>query len=209
MLPDTRFLVSVLSEPLGLELRMNVASKAASEEALSATERERYRSLAPGARAMSWLLGRAALKNLRIEVDGRDDLDDLEFPNGRYSLSHSSNVALAVGDASGGLAGIGIDLEVDTTIHPDAARFFLTAVEQRWLHAQAVERWSHHLLRLWCIKEALYKSNPGNSGTLLGDHELIEPANASGEARTLAGRTLEYELVRVTHVRRTRGVQTR
>lgn len=192
MLPDTDFLVSVLAEPLGLDLRMNVATKAASRQALSATERKRYRTLATSARAKSWLLGRAALKKLRADVDGRSDVDDLEFPNARFSLSHSSDVALAVADASGRLAGIGVDLEVDTIIRPDAARFFLTAREQLWLHDEARERWSHHLLRLWCVKEALFKSNPGNGGAVLGDHELLEPVNACGEARTLTGQTMEY-----------------
>ncbi len=192
MLPDTRFLGAVLAEPLGLELHMTVACGTASEGALSNAERERYRSLAMTARARSWLLGRAALKQLRARVDARADVDDLDFPNSRFSLTHSSDVALAVADTSGQLAGIGVDLEVDTTIRPEAARFFLTVREQNWLRGQPRERWSHDLLRLWCVKEALYKSNPANAGTVLGDYELLEPANACGKAFTRAGRPMEY-----------------
>ena len=192
MLPDTGFLKSSLAEPLGLDLHFNVATGSVSAAALSLSEQEHYAGLQNTARAESWLLGRAALKSLRSRLDGCADIDDLSFPNARFSLSHSADVALAVAEPSGCLAGIGVDLEVDARLQPAAARFFLTDDEQAWLQSQALERCSHHLLRLWCIKEAVFKANPGNAGKLLADHEIQRPAEAKGEARTWTGRKMEY-----------------
>ena len=192
MLPDTRFLKSALGDPLGLDLRLNITSGCVSTHALSAGERRRYQSLESTARARSWLLGRTALKALRTEMDGCADIDDLEFPNARFSLSHSADVALAVADPSGTLEGIGVDLEVDTVVQPAAARFFLTDREQQWLQEQAAKRWPHLLLRLWCIKEAVYKANPQNHGRTLGDHELAQPGSSSGEARACTGQIMQY-----------------
>ena len=192
MLPDTGFLKSTLGDPLGLDLHFNIVSGQASAAALSPAERQHYETVENTARATSWLLGRAALKSLRSQVDGRADIDELRFPNARFSLTHSAEMALAVAEPSGCLEGIGIDLEVDAHIRPAAARFFLTDREQAWLRSQACERWPHHLLRLWCIKEAAFKVNPGNAGTTLADHELERPADARGEAHTSAGQKMEY-----------------
>ena len=192
MLPDTGFLKSSLAEPLGLDLHFNVATGSVSTAALSLSEQEHYAGLENTARAESWLLGRAALKSLHSRLDGCADIDGLSFPNARFSLAHSAHVALAVAEPSGCLAGIGVDLELDARLQPAAACFFLTDDEQAWLQSQAVERWCHHLLRLWCIKEAVFKANPDNAGKLLADHEIQRPAEAKGEARTRAGRKMEY-----------------
>lgn len=192
MLPDTRFLRSVLGEPLGLEIHLDVASSAIEPEALSRGERRTHRALAHTPRARSWLLGRAALKRLRASLEGRSDTDDLAFPDPRYSLTHSAELALAVAEPSGSLEGIGVDLEIGTRIRPAAARFFLTGREREWLHEVPDEARESRLLRLWCVKEALYKANPGNAGTILSDHELLDPARAVGAARTRRGGTLEY-----------------
>ena len=192
MLPDSRFLESALGDPLGVDLALNVASGSVPEGILNARERERYQSFKSTARARSWLLGRAALKTLRAEVDGRQDIDDIEFPNARYSLTHSADVAIAVADASRRLVGIGVDLEVDTRIRPAAARFFLTEREQTWLDGQVPTQRPHLLLPLWCIKEALFKANPENAGKTLADHEIAQPGESSGDARTRDGRLMQY-----------------
>lgn len=172
MLPDVKGLAAIFGNRLGLDLRFDLARGEACEERAN--------------------VGRAALAALRTEVEGRTDVDDLEFPNPRYSLTHSADVALAVVDASACLDGIGIDLEVERSLRPQAARFFLTEKEQRWLQTLEDEHRSKHLLRLWCTKEAVFKANPENRTTLLGDHEIVEPADVSGEARTREGRLLEY-----------------
>ena len=192
MLPDTDFLKSALADPLGLDVQFNVASGPVSASALSLAEQKRYQVLEDTARAESWLLGRAALKTLSSQLDGCADIDDLSFPNARFSLSHSAHAALAVSESSGCLEGIGVDLEIDAHIQPAAARFFLTDDERGWLQSQATEGWPHHLLRIWCIKEAVFKANPANAGKLLADHELRCPANGKGEARSSDGQKMEY-----------------
>ncbi len=196
MLPDTEFLKASLGDPLDLDLHFNLISGKASAADLGPAERRRYEAVENTARATSWLLGRAALKGLRSEVDGQVDgqagVDALSFPDRRFSLTHSAQLALAVAEPSGCLEGIGVDLEVDTHIRSAAARFFLTDREQTWLRSQARGRWCHHLLRLWCIKEAVFKANPGNAGTALADYTLERPGDAKGEARTSAGRKMEY-----------------
>lgn len=192
MLPDTGFLSATLGAPLGLGLRFNIASGGSSTTALNPAEREQFQQLAHTARATSWLLGRAALKGLRAELDGCTDVDELTFPNARFSLTHSSDVALAVAEPSGCLDGIGVDLEVGTRIQPAAARFFLTRREQSWMQSQKSERWPLHLLRLWCVKEAVFKANPENAGQMLADHALAHPEDARGEAHTPAGQRIEY-----------------
>lgn len=192
MLPDPGLLKSALGDPLGLELLFNITSGRASAAALSFAEQKHYEALENTARAKSWLLGRAALKSLHREVDGCADIDALSFPNARFSLTHSAEVALAVAEPSGTLEGIGVDLEINTRMQAAAARFFLTGQEQGWLDTQATESRPYHLLRLWCIKEAVFKANPGNADKTLMDHELVQPAHASGEARTCTGRKMEY-----------------
>lgn len=193
MLPDVGLLKSMLGERLDLDLLFRAASAPATAIALSLTEKKRFEALQNTPRATPWLLGRAALKALRDEVDGCTDIDELIFPNPRFSLAHSADVALAVAEPSGCLRGVGIDLEVNTRIQAAAGRLFLTDREQRWLHSQASAHWPHHLLRLWCIKEAVFKANPDNAGKMLADHEIEEPACAMGEARACAtGMTMEY-----------------
>ena len=67
-----------------------------------------------------------------------------------------------------------------------------TEREQAWLRAEKTERWPLHLLRLWCVKEAVFKANPDNAGRSLADHTLANPENALGEAVTPEGRSVEY-----------------
>lgn len=193
MLPDAGFLKSTLGAPLGLDLLFRAASAPAAAPALSSAEEEHFEALRDTTRATSWLLGRAVLKNLHSEVDGCADIDELSFPNPRFSLSHSADVALAVAEPSGCLLGIGVDLEVDTRIQQEAGRFFLTEREHQWLESQAREHRPHHLLRLWCIKEAVFKANPDNAGKTLADHEIRDPGYAAGKARIRAtSRQMEY-----------------
>ena len=185
MRPEVRHLARVLSEPLGLDLRFDLAIETDGEQ------HERDGGLGR-ARAVSRRLGRAALRALRIELEGRAAVDDLAFPNPRYSLSHSRDTALAVADATASLDGIGVDLEIDRNLNPHSARFFLTDRERRWLEGLDGARASEELLRLWCVKEAVFKANPENHGTLLGDHALVAPAEPCGRARTREGRVVEY-----------------
>jgi hypothetical protein len=53
------------------------------------------------------------------------------------------------------------------------------------------------LLRLWTIKEALFKATPRNQGYLLLDFEVHDTAAACGEATGPRGETLRYVTLRL------------
>ena len=86
--------------------------------------------------------------------------------------------------------GAGIDLELGREPHPESARFFLREGERTWLMRQEANDRSGQLLRLWTVKEALFKANPDNQGTALLDYTLEDPGEACGDARVACGRPL-------------------
>jgi hypothetical protein len=127
-------------------------------------------------------LGRAALGGLIGRLGGNQRADDLAFPHPRYSLTHSAGWAVAVGVTSPDLLGIGIDLELDRTPDLRSARFFLNGAEETWWAALPKTRRSSELLRLWTIKEALFKADPANASTCLADYHLEQPGLDVGPA---------------------------
>ena len=80
------------------------------------------------------------------------------------------------------LLGIGLDIETNRRVHPEAARFFLTDQEQKWLKELGGEGSSQHLLRLWTVKEAIFKADPENDEKILGDYVLENPSQWDGSA---------------------------
>lgn len=171
---------------LGLDLRLAVAARPLDATRLSPAERPRFAALAAGARRTEWLTGRAALKRLLTQLGSCTDTAGIAFPSPRYSLAHSGGVALAAGLSGTTLRGIGVDLELRQRVDPRAARLFLSARER--LHVRAAGARAE-VLRLWTIKEALYKSDPENAGRVLADYCLIEPACGRGRARLASGGT--------------------
>ncbi len=131
-----------------------------------------------GPRRTDWLRGRAALKPL---VDDADTAA-VRFPHRRLSVSHSGPMAVAV--SVGGGAGVGVDLETRDGADPRAARFFL--------HDDEVVSEPHELLRLWTVKEALFKATPANAGGRLLDYRVIDATVDAGTATDVAGRTFRY-----------------
>lgn len=192
MPPDRARLEAFLGDALGVALRIEVAREALAPSRLTARERARFESLAGTPRAGDWLLGRCALKRLRAGVDGCEETSDIAFPHPRFSLTHSHGVAMAIGDASNALDGLGVDLEIGAHMRAQAARFFLTPGERRRLDAAVPDRRRGLLLRAWCVKEAVFKANRENAGTLLADHEIACLDAARGEARFGRYRTFEY-----------------
>ena len=138
------------------------------------TPGERAR-LPDGLRRHDWLLGRAALKALL----GIDDTSTVTFPNRSVSLTHSAGVAVAA-RCDGPQAGLGVDLEGWQTLDPRTARLFLHPHE----HGD--------LLRLWTVKEALFKATPANDGAVFLDYEVADPHALDGRASDRHGRTFEY-----------------
>lgn len=130
--------------------------------------------LPAGLRRRDWLLGRAALRG-----HGIADTSKVAFPNRCLSLTHAAGVAMAA-RCEGAQAGLGVDLEGWRRIDPRAARFYLRPNE------------TGDLLRLWTVKEALFKATPANAGAVLVGYGVDDPCALAGAARDGHGHTFEY-----------------
>jgi len=178
-----------LSALLGAPVELAWATVAVAPAGLTVGERTQFRALGPGAGRHDWLLGRAALKALL--PDGLRDTTGLAFPHPFVSLSHAGGTAVAA-RADGCQRGTGVDFEPwRPEVDRRMARYFLRPAEQA---AVTDER---ALLRLWTIKESLYKATPDNRGRLLLDFELIDPAAAAGDAVGPGGEKLRYAAIDV------------
>lgn len=156
------------------------------ERSLTPGERAQWRALSPGPRRRDWLLGRAALKQL---LGAGADTSGLRFPHPRLSLTHAGGRAFAVHIAAAGVVGTGIDYEPwRRPPDPRTARFFLRPGER----ATALDATGTDLLRLWTVKEALYKATPDNAEVVLLDYELHDPRCAQGSATGPRGERLHY-----------------
>jgi phosphopantetheinyl transferase (holo-ACP synthase) len=84
-----------------------------------------------------------------------------------------------------------VDFEQYRTMSRAAARFFLTESEMQQIADASGTRTGHWpcLLRLWTIKEALFKADPGNNCRLVRDYEVMNPWAPSG--KTFVSRTPE------------------
>jgi len=85
-------------------------------------------------------------------------------------------------DPNAVLLGVGMDIETNRLVQPEAARFFLTDGEQEWLKERSGQGSSQHLLRLWTVKEAIFKADPDNGKKILGDYVLENPSQWDGSA---------------------------
>ena len=171
---------------LGVPLRVATVSEPLAPGALSPAERRRFGSLPTDARRRDWLLGRAVLKAL---VGAAFDTSALVFPHRRLSLTHAGGTAWAV-EADGGVVGTGVDFEpARSVVGPRAARFFLGPAERAAVSTDADR------LRLWTVKEAVFKATPANDRVVLADYTLDDPAGASGTAAGPRGEELRYATV--------------
>lgn len=164
-----------LAAELGVPIRLRAATAPAALADLFPGEQAQ----APdGPRRHDWLLGRAALKQLL----GGADTSAVRFPNRCVSLTHGSGLAVAA-RAGGNQVGVGVDYEGPRAPDPRTGRFFLR--EREW--QPPVD-----LLRLWTVKEALFKATPGNGGAVLLDYEVADPGALDGKATDEADRTFRY-----------------
>lgn len=194
-----------MGEALGLALVFAASRDLLDPTRLSPGERARLDAFPLARRREDWLRGRAALKSVLRALELPEDTARIAFPHPRVSLTHSCGLAVAVGlpeaAGEGSLfppfpgtpAGIGLDYEARRVLRPETLRFFLSESERERLggHPDADD-----LLRLWTVKEALFKANPGNreeDGRYLAKY-LLEgpPAGAVGAARAPGGRTMRY-----------------
>ena len=167
---------SEISDSLGVKTRLGFATVPAALGDLSPGERAQ---LPAGLRRDDWLLGRAALKHLL----GGSDTSQVRFPHRSLSLSHAGGLAVGV-RVDGGQAGVGVDYEPWRPGDPRTARFFLRAGERE-------RAGDGDLLRLWTVKEALWKATPRNCGATRLDYETADPADSVGPAAG-RGRAFRY-----------------
>ncbi|MFC5724228.1 4'-phosphopantetheinyl transferase superfamily protein [Streptomyces gamaensis] len=159
------------------------------EASLTARERERLAALPARARGQ-WLVSRRALRLLLGLLGLPPDTGAYAFPHRRLSLSHGEGTAVAAGAVPRSAAtahrlrGLGVDFEADRPARVDTARFFLDERERSYLAALPEAARAGERLRLWTVKEALFKADPHNRRTVLHDYRTADPAARSGRART-------------------------
>ena len=156
---------------------------------LSETETIQYAQFKNERRKESWLRGRRALKILLRDLEfaeHRGELRDTDtsatfFPHPAFSLSHSQDLAIAIACLAPAF-GVGIDLEFIRPTKPQMARFYLSESEREWLDELDSEERSLQQIRLWTVKEALFKSDLNNLGRTLLRYELEDPISIAGRA---------------------------
>jgi acyl carrier protein len=110
------------------------------------------------------------------------------------SLSHAQGISVAAA-AVGARASIGVDLEENRAADPRTGRFFLRDHELAWLDVAAARDAEH--VRLWTVKEALFKADPGNDGMVLRSYALADPGARTGYAGREPGLRFAYGSTRL------------
>ena len=171
---DVTVLEAALRDKWGIPVRLAVATSFDPRE-LTPGERSRLSELKSEKRQRGWLLGRAALKGLLAGLGEKGDTSRIAFPSPRFSLTHSGEIGAAAAIPAGAARGIGVDLEMHRRMKPGIEKFFLSEDERRAVDLPM-------LLRLWTIKEALYKSVPFNGEIRMTELLLRDPRAWEGDA---------------------------
>ncbi|MFF2518953.1 4'-phosphopantetheinyl transferase family protein [Streptomyces sp. NPDC058086] len=141
-------------------------------------------------RRRTWLTARRALRRALASAGLPEDTSAYAFPHPRASLSYAGECAFAaaVGGESRAVLGLGVDVDVENSPGPapQTALLFLAEHEQQALTDLPAPRQRAELLRMWTAKEALYKSDPDQTGIDLRRYTLDLPLARRGVAR-LAG----------------------
>jgi phosphopantetheinyl transferase len=140
-------------------------------ESLHPGERRRLNEWEHAHRRVEWLIGRHALRAAAQAAGLPADTSRLSFPHVQISLSHSPGIAIAVAvdrSCGDGVAGVGVDFERERPLSANLLRMFTTEHEAALLRDSS----DADVLRLWTIKEAVFKACPRNAGLLLTDFEV-------------------------------------
>ena len=167
-----------LAQDLGVALQWAVAEAPLDIEALTDEERRRWDAFASERRRRAWLTGRRAMKSVLSRLGHGTDTSGVTFPHPSVSLTHAGHVAVAVGSSTS--AGIGVDYEPSRELRPGLARRYLRDDE---IAASPDAGTTRGRLRLWTVKEALFKACPANAGLALRDIRLLDASRAVGRAR--------------------------
>jgi 4'-phosphopantetheinyl transferase EntD len=167
-----------LGNALAVAMKVSIAYAPVDPSSLSAGEQARRKALEGSPKLGAWMRGRRALKRLLGRLGEPDDTASIAFPNRRFSLTHSGDAAVAVGAALPSLRGIGVDLELGRGPGEASERLFLSESERR----AVADLGPKARLRLWTVKEALYKANLGNSETWFTHYVVDDPRGDRGAA---------------------------
>lgn len=163
------------TEQLACQVSVAVAQEPIPLTSLTLAELKILESFKGEFRKHVWRTGRNALKCLLEALKSPIDTANLQFPHPYISLTHCAGMAVAV--ATNHSLGIGVDYQANSSIKPESGRFFLTNSEKNWLSQQSEEGQSLNLLRLWTIKEALFKADLNNVSSRYFDFETETPGS--------------------------------
>lgn len=155
------------------------------ESDLTVGELTIWKDLRGDERKVAWLRGRMALRNLRVRQGCDVDTSKLSFPSPQYSVSHSGELSLAAG-VRDTFQGIGVDVELDRRPRTAIARFFMTDDELKYIRDLREQTASQRVLRIWTIKEALFKATPNNKDLTLRSFRITDPDAEEGEATVVS-----------------------
>ncbi len=166
----------------GAAVTLYAAAEPAALDVLVPAEREVAQRLGGGARA-EFLRGRAVLKACLGALGLSTDTSMLNMPHRNLSLTHAAGVAVAAFTAANNVIGVGVDYEPHGPVAGRLARFFLTDREL----TSHIDEQQHgdQLLRLWTVKEALFKATPENEKFTVRDYECHDVWNWQGGASLL------------------------
>jgi len=196
-LPLETFLENWLSQSIGLPMLVSVCSSPAELGDLTMSELGQFGQIRSTARADSWLIGRAALKKICLRSGLSPETSAIGFPNKQISLSHSGGTAVAIFCRSEKTSGIGIDFEIARPVRRESARFFLIDCEREYIEQLGDESICEELIRLWTVKEAIFKADPDNSSTGLREYCIAQPNAFSGIASIGGGRSKTFQYASV------------
>ncbi len=154
---------------------------------LNVAERAQLARFQTDERRRDWRRGRLALKSVLQSMGRSDDTSAIRFPHAQLSLSHGDGTAIAVGTNSQS-ARVGVDFEAVRPVNERVARWFLNDAESEWLAQCAPAKRTESLIRLWTVKEAVFKCHPNNRGLVMTDFTIADPSSYRCEVRCADGR---------------------
>jgi phosphopantetheinyl transferase len=173
-----RRLESAASERLQCPIHLISARHPIELETLDPLDRNRLGEFTTVRRRQQWLRGRQALLEIArvLQIDASSSA--LRPPRTGISLTHSDPLSIAAGVEAD--AGIGVDLESWRRTSPAMLRWYLTETERRQLDVASQQT----RLRLWTVKEALFKANNDDRERALTDFEIDDVTAITGCARS-------------------------
>ena len=175
-------LQTALGQSIGCALKLAALKGEFPPPKLSPGEKLELAKFTNDNRRHSWLRARCALKSLLSELGQNADTTAVSFPHCQYSITHTADMAIAVARLDAEPNGIGIDLEVCRLVKPGSEKFFLAEPERQWLDSLQGANKDEQLIRLWTIKEAIFKSDLQSQDGVLKNYLLEIPKNYHGEA---------------------------